>query len=161
MRISSAFPSNYLKAADLQGRRVRVTMSRVELEKIGDDTRPVLYFQGKEKGAVLNKTNSNVISAVYGDDTDDWEGHPIELFEAMVDFQGKTVPAIRMNVPRNGRAIQAPLVSHENSPPLQQRAPQQRQPAMAGDFSEDAPPPPQHAPQRGVNMSEIDQEVPF
>jgi hypothetical protein len=75
----------------------------------------------------------------------------------MVDFQGKVVPAIRVSIPR--RNTQAPLVSHENSPPLQQRAPQQRQPAMAGDFTEDAPPPPQHAPQRGV--SGIDDEIPF
>jgi hypothetical protein len=71
MRISSAFPSKYLKAADLQGRQVNVLMSHVETETIGDDDRPVLYFQGKEKGLILNKTNANSISAVYGDDTED------------------------------------------------------------------------------------------
>ena len=60
MRISSAFPSKYLKAADLQDKQVTVRMSHVETETIGDDDRPVLYFQGKEKGLVLNKTNANV-----------------------------------------------------------------------------------------------------
>ena len=98
MRISSAFPSKYLKAADLQDRQVKVLMSRVETETIGDDDRPVLYFQGKEKGLVLNKTNANSISAVYGDDTEDWRGGEIVLFETMVDFQGKTMAAIRCRV---------------------------------------------------------------
>ena len=95
MRISSAFPSKYLRATDLQDRQVKVVMSRVETETIGDDNRPVLYFQGKEKGLVLNKTNANSISAVYGDDTEDWRGGEIVLFETMVDFQGKTMAAIR------------------------------------------------------------------
>jgi arabinogalactan endo-1,4-beta-galactosidase len=98
MRISSAFPSKYLKAADLQGRQVKALMSHVETETIGDDDRPVLYFQGKEKGLILNKTNANSISAVYGDDTEDWRGGEIVLFETMVDFQGKTMAAIRCRV---------------------------------------------------------------
>jgi arabinogalactan endo-1,4-beta-galactosidase len=98
MRISSAFPSKYLRAADLQDKQVAVRMSHVETETIGDDDRPVLYFQGKEKGLVLNKTNANAISAVYGDDTENWRGGEIVLFQTMVDFQGKTMAAIRCRV---------------------------------------------------------------
>jgi arabinogalactan endo-1,4-beta-galactosidase len=96
--MSQAFPSNYLRAADLQGRRVRVQISRVQMEDIGGDHKPVMYFQGKEKGMVLNKTNANAIGMFYGDEMDDWTGKMIELFEAMVDFQGKTTPAIRLKV---------------------------------------------------------------
>ena len=99
MRIDSQFPSNYLKAADLQGRHVTATMSHVDIEKIGDDQRPVLKFVGKEKGLVLNKTNSNTISEIYGFETDDWQGRQITLVEAMVDFQGRSVPAIRVRAP--------------------------------------------------------------
>ena len=157
MRISDAFPSKHLKASDLQGTRAKVVMNYVDLQKIGDDTKPVLYFQGKQKGLVLNKVNSRTIADAYGDDTNSWTGCTIELFEAMVDFQGKVVPAIRVSTPQR-RNTQAPLVSHETAPPMQ-RAPQQRAPAMAGDFTEDAPPPPQHTQQRGV--SGIDDEVPF
>lgn len=100
MKISSAFPSNYLKAADLQDRNVMVKMSHVSLEKIGDDEKPVLYFLGKEKGIVLNKTNAQNIAVVYGDDTNDWTEQEIVLFPAMVDFQGKTVEAIRVRAPQ-------------------------------------------------------------
>lgn len=99
MRISSAFPSNYLKAADLQGHQVKVTIDRVETEVIGTESKPILYFKGKEKGMVLNKTNANNIAAAFGDDTEEWDGAEIILFEAMVDFQGKTVPALRIRIP--------------------------------------------------------------
>lgn len=99
MKMNDIYPSKYLKADDLQGREVRVTMSNVELEKIGDDNKPVLYFKGKDKGVVLNKTNASTISIAYGDDTEDWFDQPIILFSVMVDFQGKVAPAIRCRAP--------------------------------------------------------------
>lgn len=99
MRISEAFPSQYLKAADLQGHQVKVTIDHVDSEVIGTDTKPVIYFVGKERGFVLNKTNANTIAAAYGDDTTDWKGADIILMEAMVDFQGRTVPALRVRIP--------------------------------------------------------------
>lgn len=100
MRISSAFPSKYLKAADLQGRNVRVVMSDVEMHDFDDDHKPVLFFQDKEKGLVLNKTNANNIAAIYGDPTEGWTGKEVILFEAMVDFQGRSVAAIRVRAPQ-------------------------------------------------------------
>jgi len=100
MRVSEAFPSEYLKAADLRDRNVLVVIDHVEMKDIGDDHKPVLFFQGKDKGMVLNKTNANNIAAAHGDDTDDWTGKEIVLFPAMVDFQGKTVQAIRVRAPR-------------------------------------------------------------
>lgn len=101
MQISTAFPSEFLRAADLQGRQVRAIIDRVEIREVGTDGehKPVLFFQGKDKGVVLNKTNAMAVGDAYGDDTDDWAGQPVVLFEAMVSFQGKTVKAIRMRVP--------------------------------------------------------------
>jgi hypothetical protein len=117
MRISSAFPSKYLKASDLQDRNVPVIMSHVALEDVGDNERkPVLYFHGKNKGLVLNKTNSRVIAAAYGDDTDDWHGKPLVLFPAMVDFRGDSVEAIRVKAPPKQKEPQrqAPRTEVEN-----------------------------------------------
>lgn len=109
MKISTAFPSTYLKAADLDGRNIGVTMDYVRMEDIGGDHKPVLYFEGKEKGMVLNKTNANNIMAVYGDDTDDWHGGELTLFSAIVDFQGRSVEAIRVKAkPRSTRKQQEP-----------------------------------------------------
>lgn len=117
MRMDTAFPSKYIKASDLQGRPVTVTMSHVEMEQVGrtGDKQPVLYFTGKQKGLVLNKTNNNKICAEYGDDSDDWTGQPITLVERMVDYQGEEVPAIRIQIPPKSRARsdhQAPPRDH-------------------------------------------------
>lgn len=98
MKISSAFPSEYLKASDLQGHAVPVKMSHVTMVDLNGEPKPVLHFQGKERGMILNKTNANKITEMFGDDTDDWEGGEVILYEAMVDFQGKTVPAIRIRM---------------------------------------------------------------
>jgi len=102
MKMSEEFPSKYLRAVDLQGREVKVIMQQCEREQVGqeqDDTKPVLYFKGKDKGLVLNKTNAGVISDHYGDDSDDWYDQPLILFSTMVSFQGKTQPAIRVRIP--------------------------------------------------------------
>lgn len=100
MKVSQAFPSDFLKAADLDGANVRLVMAHCEMKDIGDDNKPVLHFKGKEKGLVLNKTNANNIAAEYGDDMDDWMGKEIILFTAWVDFQGKSVEAIRVRAPQ-------------------------------------------------------------
>lgn len=96
MNINDAFPSNYIKASDLNGQEVPVTISNAAMEKLGDDTKPVIYFQGREKGMVLNKTNANTISDMYGDDTDGWLGKQITLYAAWVDYQGRQVQGIRV-----------------------------------------------------------------
>ena len=98
MKTSDAFPSNYLKASDLNGKGVRVTIESVTMEKLGDDKKLVLHFVGKDKGLVLNKTNaSRITDAVQSDETDDWSGWKITLYSCKVDYQGKRVDAIRVD----------------------------------------------------------------
>lgn len=98
MRTSEAFPSNYLKATDLNGRAVKVTIDSVTVEKVGEDRKPVLHFVGKDKALVLNKTNSNRIEEATGtDEMDDWSGWMITLYACKVDYQGKRVDAIRVD----------------------------------------------------------------
>lgn len=115
MDINSAFATKYLKASDLQGRDVTVKMGRVDQEKIGDDQKLILYFQGKEKGMVLNKTNANAIADVYGPETADWYGQAVTIFEQMVDFQGKRVPGLRVRAPRQQSAPR-PVVQRQPEP---------------------------------------------
>ena len=125
MKIGQAFPSDYLKAADLNGKAVRVTIESVSTEKLGDDTKPILHFLGKDKGLVLNKTNANrIVEATGSDETDHWEGWGITLYACKVDFQGKRVDAIRVDdrpgtsvAPANGRR-QAPVPDVDDAPPI-------------------------------------------
>ena len=98
MRVSNAFPSNFLRVDDLQNRRVKLPIERVAMEKVGGDDKPVVYFRGKDRGLVLNKTNAAMIEEITGkDEMDDWAGTEIVLYPARVDFQGKRVPAIRVD----------------------------------------------------------------
>ena len=94
MDINAAFPSKYLRAADLAGAAVTVTIDRIELEIVGQgsqkEQKPVVYFAGKQKGLVLNKTNATMIAKIAGSsDTDDWHGIEIRLVSAEVEFQGE------------------------------------------------------------------------
>ena len=99
MNIDSAFPSNYLKASDLGDKAPLVTIDRIEFESIGRDKemKPVIYFQGKEKGVVLNKTNAKKIAELLGSkDTDDWTGCQIRLYASQTEFAGEMVDCIRI-----------------------------------------------------------------
>jgi hypothetical protein len=138
MKISEEFPSKYLKAADLGGKEVRVTMQNVEREKLGDDMKLVLYFKGKEKGVVLNKTNSNTISDSYGDDTEDWFDQPLILFSVMVDFQGKVGPAIRCRVP-TAKDNKQQSMRREGHGDQHAAPPPRREPARNDDMNDDIP----------------------
>lgn len=112
MNINTTFPSNYIKASDLDGRSVTVTIRDVKVEQIGRDrdSKPVVYFEGKQKGLVLNKTNARKIATLTGSmDTDDWQGHKIAIFPSETEFSGETVECIRVKAPdaRNSRTTQA------------------------------------------------------
>ena len=100
MNINQVFSGNFLKAEDLQGRTVKVTISKVEVKEFDDGNKLVVYFQGKDKSLVCNKTNCSVMQEVTGsDDTDNWAGATIMLTVRKVEFQGKLVPALRILLP--------------------------------------------------------------
>lgn len=100
MKLSTAFPSNYLKSDNLQDRDVLVVIATATMEKVGDDLKLVLSFQGKEKTMICNKTNANRIAYLYGEETDDWTGKEIILTSEFVEFQGKTVKGLRIKPPQ-------------------------------------------------------------
>jgi hypothetical protein len=130
MNINEVFPSKFLKAADLSGTSPTVTIDQVKMEDIGDDRRAVVYFVGKEKGVVLNKTNANNIAEAYGFDTEGWTGKKVTLFTAWVDFQGKSMEAIRIRRPdTSGQQGQARVASQ----------PPQFEPGDPGIGDEDIP----------------------
>jgi hypothetical protein len=99
VKLNEVFPSNYVKADDLKGREVSVVISEAKMEKLGSDTKLVIYFQNKDKGMVCNKTNANRIAYLYGEDTDDWIGKEIVLASEFVEYQGKTVKGLRVRPP--------------------------------------------------------------
>lgn len=100
--VNEMFPSPYIRASDLGGQQPVVTIDRVAMEPVGQDRqmKPVLYFEGKSKGMVLNKTNSKKIAEIVGSaDTDNWSGVQIKLYATEVEFQGETMEGIRVRSP--------------------------------------------------------------
>ena len=99
------FPSKYLKAADLNGAPLAVTIVSAPLETLKnpegkEQTKTVLYLRGTKKLLPLNVTNWDAVADVTGeDDSADWAGHDIELYPAKTQMGGKTVDCIRIRAP--------------------------------------------------------------
>ena len=110
MNINDAFPSNYIKANDLRGQAVLVQISDVVYEDIGSDRKPVMYFAGKDKGLVLNKTNSLMVASKHGPETDGWIGAQVELYPDKTQFQGQMVDCLRVRIPIPPAAPPAPAL---------------------------------------------------
>lgn len=111
MNINEAFPSAFLKADDLKGRDVTVTIDEVELDFIGKDRsegkKVILTFRGKDKKMVANKTNCKTIAKLHGDDTDGWIGKQITVGPREVEFQGEMTWALRVSLKKPGSTAPA------------------------------------------------------
>src|SRR6476660_4410269 len=100
MRLNALFPSKWLRHEDLDGKRHTVVIDRLDTETFGEEgEKPVIFFRGRKKGMVLNKTNAYAIGEEFGDDTEKWVGKEIILFPTRVEFKGKFVPSIRVTIP--------------------------------------------------------------
>lgn len=120
VNVNTVFPTKYVKAQDVQG-QVQVTISRAVMEQLGDEHKLVVYFEGHTKGMVLNKTNANNLSNLYGPESDGWIGKQMMLVSTFVDFQGQSTAALRLHPPQQ----QAPASSsteaiRDSSPALGQ-----------------------------------------
>jgi hypothetical protein len=112
--INDAFPSKYLKASDLNGSEPVVTIDRVDFEPVGRDRemKAVLYFAGKQKGLVLNKTNANKITEITGSAiTEEWHGACVRLYSAEATFGGDTYDVVRV------KPVAKPAMARMTPPP--------------------------------------------
>lgn len=133
------FPSKYLKAADLNGTPLTVTIVSAPMEVLKnpegkEQTKTVLYFRGTKKLLPLNVTNwDSVADATGEDDSENWAGHEVELYPAKTEMKGKTVDCIRVRAPE------------------QPKLPTKRKPAAKAKARTQVPP----------AHDDLDDEVPF
>lgn len=100
--INDVFPSKFLKAHELNGAQPIVTIERVEFEPVGRDRemKAVVYFAGKSKGVVLNKTNATKIIEISGSSiTEEWPGTRVRLYTTEATFGGETYDVVRIKAP--------------------------------------------------------------
>lgn len=105
MKLTEMFPSNLLKAQDVTdaGGEMELTIFNVEIKEFDGDSgakerKPIVVFSEGDKRMVLNKTNANRLSEMFGDDTDGWINKKIILHVEQTDFQGKSVPSVRVKI---------------------------------------------------------------
>lgn len=105
--------SNYLKVADLQGRKVNVTIGSAELEDLNGKKMVAIGFKESDKKFTLNRTNANMIAFLLGtEDYTNWIGARITLKPSMTEYQGKATPCIRV-------ADELPPQNTQPDPPAQ------------------------------------------
>lgn len=100
MNVDEIYPSTKsLKAADLQGKTVSVTIENFEVKKFDNGNKVILKFAGKEKLLVCNKTNAKIIASAYGPNTDGWVGKQILIYPDKTMFGTDLVDCIRVRIP--------------------------------------------------------------
>jgi hypothetical protein len=100
--IDDFYPSKFLRASDLKGKEITVTIDRVEAEEFEQDgvkrPKPVVHFRNSGiKPLVCNKTNSSRLATALGDkDTDAWAGKQVRLYPDMEEFKGQVHEVVRV-----------------------------------------------------------------
>lgn len=119
MTLDDAYPSKWLRAADLGQKTHRVTISSMDMEVFQDGTqKPAMSFQGRQKGMVLNKTNATAIAGSYGNDMMTWIGKDIEIFSMKVQGPSGLVDGIRVRIPDGAEpSADEPAPAQVNAPP--------------------------------------------
>ena len=112
MNVNDVYPSknDHLKAGDLQGHQVKVTIEGMEIAEFTEGNKIVLKFAGKDKTMVMNKTNSRKVAEYYGDDTDGWMGKEIVIYPDKTEFNNAMVDCLRVRV-------EAPMATDDDDIP--------------------------------------------
>ena len=110
-RITLPAPKNwsdldpYLKAAHLPaGKIVPATVDRIEFQTVHprpgqEEIKPVMYFQGKQKGLILTSTNQDFLRESFGDEITASYGKPITLRAVRKTIAGRGVDTIIIGLP--------------------------------------------------------------
>jgi hypothetical protein len=104
MKATDVFPSTFLKKEDA-AKPLSLTIETVAMEDVntddGKEKKAVLHFvDGRAKPMILNRGNWSILEEAYGLDSDDWAGHPVEVYvDPSVMFGGKRVGGLRVRVP--------------------------------------------------------------
>jgi len=100
--IDDFYPSKFVRASDLKGKEIEVTIDRIESEEFEEDggkrNKPVIHFRNNGvKPLVANKTNSMLIATALGSkDYETWAGKSIRLYPDMETYRGQVHEVVRV-----------------------------------------------------------------
>lgn len=100
MHYKKLLEGDFIRAVDFGDRHLTRKIARVQLEKMfsekknKDVKKGTVYFEGMERGWVVNVTNSECLAQMFGPDTDGWIGKWVTLGAELVQLGGEMVPGI-------------------------------------------------------------------
>lgn len=90
------YPGRFLKAGELNGKKVTLTIADIDLEELegdaGKKVKGVLSFKGTPKQIPLNKTNGICLREMFGRKVTEWIGKRITIYPG--EWNGE--PCIRI-----------------------------------------------------------------
>ena len=101
MKSTEFTESKYLNAKSAgQYNGKTLTIYECKAEMIGRDedlTRKLTVgFEGVEKRCVINRTNNEILTEAFGEETDNWTGRKVILHIVMQQFKGQRKPGIQL-----------------------------------------------------------------
>ena len=133
--MAEAVSGDYISKNDVPTTGTNIQIAGVSQEKIGQEQEQkfVLWFLGDElKPLVLNKTNINILRALYGDDSDSWKGKHVNVYnDPTVGYAGQITGGVRLRMPTPGS--DAPIYPQTSVPSNAAPA------APQNDFDDDIP----------------------
>ncbi len=106
--ISQMFPDKWLRAADLRGKSVLVTLKKVTVESVYNKREKsyewkTILDSGKSKRLILNKTQCEEMEIITGTEIfKDWKGQSIILSPAIAKNKK---PTIKISSPKRKKGI--------------------------------------------------------
>lgn len=81
------YPGRFIKAGELQGKKVTLTIQSVDLDELEGDSgkkiKGIISFAETGKALVLNKTNGLCLRAMFGRKIAEWEGKRVTVYPSV------------------------------------------------------------------------------
>jgi len=103
--IDDFFPTRYLSSEDLldaERQNVTVVIEKATIDELyskhskSHEEKLCIWFEGKRKGLVLNKTNTVALGDMFGNKVIDWYGKKIKIGVVELRAFGKKTTALRI-----------------------------------------------------------------
>lgn len=132
------FPGRFIKAGEMHGRPVTLTVKDVYLDQLEDESgrekpQAVIAFNETPREMALNKTNAQCIVSMFGQDSGDWIGKRITLCPER-DASGLSDSGLCLRI-QGSPDIKSPITAEIKLP---RRRPQKRKLVPTKDGRADA-----------------------
>ena len=112
MDMSKFLGGNYLRKEDVDQRGTDLCISHVMEEEVGEDNKPCIHWTSNHKPMALNKTNTRILMAAFGNDSRDWAGKWVNVYNDLTVVFNGAVGGLRI---RPRQAVPSPANVAQNA----------------------------------------------